>query len=254
MKITLSAELEGINVINLFKTEVYKLFSSKSFWIIFAIDTFLGVTTPLDGHGYITQYENIGVSFYNVCLLMIFPILLVGLFFGNDFIERTINNEVCAGHSRLKIFICKVLACFIGVNIVLLVSPAINITVNNILNRYTSYNLIDNINVLVNTFIITSLLGMSISSISIFIALIFRDVGKTVGISTGVYFLSVVLLNTTNEIQTNSFKYLPLAQMRLILCRPIVLNQFEDAALIGIITMGFFIITSYLYFKKIELH
>lgn len=114
---------------NLFRTEIYKLFKIKSFWIIFFICTFLGITTPLDGHGYITEYENIGVSFYNICLLMIFPILLGGLTFGNDFVDRTINNGVCAGHSRFKIFICKVSAYFIGVNVVLLFSPVINIII-----------------------------------------------------------------------------------------------------------------------------
>jgi ABC-2 type transport system permease protein len=241
-------------VTNLFRTEIYKLFKSKSFWIIFLICTFLGVTTPLDGHGYITQYENIGVSFYNICLLMIFPILLGGLTFGNDFVDRTVNNGVCAGHSRFKIFICKVSAYFIGVNIVLLCSPVINIIINNILHRYISYNLISDGSVLLKTFLITSLLGMAISSISIFIAFMFRDIGKTVGISTGVYLLSVMLLNTTNDIRTNFFKFLPLAQMRLILYRPIVSNQFKEATLIGIITMVLFLTISYFCFKKAELH
>ena len=209
---------------------------------------------PLDGHGYITQYENIGVSFYNICLLMIFPILLGGLIFGNDFVERTINNGVCAGHSRLKIFICKVSAYFIGVNIVLLLSPIINLIINNIFHRYTSYNLISTGSVLVNTFLITSLLGMAVSSMSIFIVFIFRDIGKTVGISTGVYLLSIMLLNSTPDIRTNFFKFLPLAQMRLILYRPIVSNQFEEAALIGVVAMVLFLTTSYLCFKKTELH
>jgi len=209
---------------------------------------------PLDGHGYITQYENIGVSFYNICLLMIFPILLGGLIFGNDFVERTINNGVCAGHSRLKIFICKVSAYFIGVNIVLLLSPIINLIINNIFHRYTSYNLISTGSALVNTFLITSLLGMAVSSMSIFIVFMFRDIGKTVGISTGVYLLSIMLLNSTPDIRTNFFKFLPLAQMRLILYRPIISNQFEEAALIGAVAMVFFLTISYLCFKKTELH
>lgn len=209
---------------------------------------------PLDGHGYITQYENIGVSFYNICLLMIFPILLGGLIFGNDFVERTINNGVCAGHSRLKIFICKVSAYFIGVNIVLLLSPIINLIINNIFHRYTSYNLISTGSVLVNTFLITSLLGMAVSSMSICIVFMFRDIGKTVGISTGVYLLSIMLLNTTNDISENFFKFLPLAQMRLILYRPIVSNQFKEAALIGFIAMVLFLTISYLCFKKTELY
>lgn len=241
-------------MINLFRTEIYKLFQSNSFWIIFFISTFIGVTMPLDGHGYITQYENIGVSFYNICLLMIFPILLGGLIFGNDFVDRTINNGVCAGHSRLKIFICKVSAYFVGVNVVLLLSPAINIITNNILHRYTSYNLISDGSVLVKTFLITSLLGMAVSSISIFITFIFRDIGKAVGISTGVYLVSIMLLNSTPDIRTNFFKFLPLAQMRLILYRPIISNQFEEAALIGVVAMVLFLTISYLCFKKTELY
>lgn len=254
LKITLFAELEVINVINLFRIEVYKLFQSKSFWIIFFISTFLGVTMPLDGHGYITQYENIGVSFYNTCLIMIFPILLGALSFGNDFMDRTINNAVCAGHSRVKIFICKVSVYLIGVNIVLLTSPAFNIIANNVFHRYTSYNLMSNGNVLVKTFLVTSLLGMAISSISVLITFIFKDIGKSVGFSTAVYLMSVILLNSTRDIMENSFKILPLAQMRIILYRPIVPNQFEKAALIGFITIVLFLTASYLCFKKSELH
>ncbi len=253
-KITLFVGLEVINVINLFRTEVYKLFQSKSFWIILLISTFIGVTVPLDGHGYSTQYENIGASFYNTCLLMIFPILLGTLSFGNDFIDRTINNAVCAGHSRAKIFICKVLAYLIGVNIVLLSSPIISIIANNAFHRYTSHNLMSSGSVLVKTFLVISLLGMAISSVSVFITFIFKDIGKSVGFSTGVYLMSVVLLNLTDDITKNPFKILPLAQMRLILYRPIVPNQFEKAALIGFITIVLFLTASYLCFKKSELH
>lgn len=254
LKITLFAGLEVMNVINLFRIEVYKLFQSKSFWIIFFISTFIGVTIPLDGYGYITQYENVGASFYNTCLLVIFPILLGALSFGNDFVDRTINNAVCAGHSRAKIFACKVVAYLIGVNIVLLSSPIISIIANNAFHRYTSHNLMSNGSVLVKTFLVTSLLGMAISSISVFITFIFKDIGKSVGFSTLVYLMSVVLLNSTRDIMKNSFKLLPLAQMRLILYRPIVPNQFEKAALIGFITIVLFLTASYLCFKKSELH
>lgn len=241
-------------MLNIFHIELYKLFQSKIFWIVFIISTFLGIAIPLDSHGYFTAYENIGVSFYNIGLLMIFPILLGGISFGNEFIDRTINNEVCAGHSRLKIFICKVLSYFIGVNLILLLSPAINIIRNNIFHIYTDCNLINDGHVLAKTFLITSLLGMAVSSISIFIAFIFRDIGKTVGISVAVYLLSVVCLNSSDDLKTCFFRFFPLAQMRLILYRPIISNQFKEASLVGIITIIFFLTISYLCFKKTELN
>lgn len=238
-------------MINLFRTEVYKLFLSKSFWLIFIMSTLFGITMTPDSHTFITGYENIGVSFYYACLLMVFPILLGAISFGNDFVDRTINNVVCAGHSRLQIFIYKVIAYFSGVNLVILFSPIVNVILNFILHRYTTGYFINEGNILVKTILITSLLGMS--SISIFVAFIFRDIGKAVGISVVIYFINISLLNSTNDIRTTIFRFLPLAQARLILYRPILPNQFKEAGLIAIVTILFFLTVSYFCFKKTEL-
>lgn len=253
MKITLLEELGEVNVINLFRTEVYKLFISKSFWLVFIMSTLFGITMTSDSHTFITGYENIGVSFYYACLLMVFPILLGAISFGNDFGDRTINNGVCAGHSRFQIFICKVSAYFIGVNLVILFSPIVNVILNIILHRYTAVYFMNEGNILAKTIITTSLLGMAMSSVSIFIAFMFRDIGKTVGISVGIYFINISLLNSTNDIRTTIFRYLPLAQARLILYRPLIPNQFKDAGLIGICIILFFLSISYFLFKKAEL-
>lgn len=240
-------------MINLFRTEVYKLFLSKSFWIVFIMSTLFGITMTSDSHTFITGYENIGVSFYYACLLMVFPILLGAISFGNDFLDRTINSTVCAGHSRFKIFVCKVSAYLIGVNLVILFSPIVNVILNIILHRYTTVYFINEGNILAKTIITTSLLGMAMSSISIFAAFIFRDIGKTVGISVVIYFINISLLNSTNDITTTIFRFLPLAQARLILYRPLIHNQFKEAGLIGIITILFFLSISYFCFKKTEL-
>lgn len=240
-------------MINLFRTEVYKLFISKSFWLVFIMSTLFGITMTSDSHTFITGYENIGISFYYACLLMVFPILLGAISFGNDFGDRTINNGVCAGHSRFQIFICKVSAYFIGVNLVILFSPIVNVILNIILHRYTTVYFMNEGNILAKTIITTSLLGMAMSSVSIFIAFMFRDIGKTVGISVGIYFINISLLNSTNDIRTTIFRYLPLAQARLILYRPLIPNQFKDAVLIGICIILFFLSISYFLFKKAEL-
>ncbi|MBA8980796.1 ABC transporter permease [Clostridium saccharobutylicum] len=184
---------------------------------------------------------------------MVFPILLGAISFGNDFLDRTINNTVCAGHSRFQIFVCKVSAYFIGVNLVILFSPIVNVILNIILHRYTTVYFINEGNILAKTIITTSLLGMAMSSISIFAAFIFRDIGKTVGISVVIYFINISLLNSTNDIRTTIFRFLPLAQARLILYRPLIRNQFKEAGLIGIITILFFLSISYFCFKKTEL-
>lgn len=240
-------------MINLFSTEIYKLFLSKSFWLVFIMSTLLGITMTPDSHTFITGYENIGVSFYYACLLMVFPILLGAISFGNDFLDRTINNGVCAGHSRFQIFICKVLAYFSGVNLVILFSPIVNVILNIILHRYTTGYFINEGNILAKTIIITSLLGMAMSSISILVAFIFRDIGKAAGISVVIYFINISLLNSTNDIRTAIFRFLPLSQARLILYRPLIPNQFKEAGLIGIATILFFLSISYFCFKKTEL-
>jgi hypothetical protein len=217
------------------------------------MSTIFGITMTPDGHTYITGYENIGVSFYYACLLMIFPILLGAISFGNDFVDRVINNGVCAGHSRFEVFICKVSAYFIGVNLIVLFSPIVNVVLNNSLHKYTTGYFINEGNILAKTIITTALLGMAMSSISILIAFIFRDIGKTIGISVVLYFVNITLLNSTNDITTTIFRYLPLAEARIILYRPLIENQFKEAGLIGICTILFFLSISYFLFKRTEL-
>lgn len=239
---------------NLFYIEIYKLFMNRIFVVIFLMSIFFGIIMPPDSHAYVTAYENIGVSFYYACFLMIFPILFGALSFGSDFFERTINNEVCSGHSRLEIFICKVITYFIGINLMILIIPSMNLIINYVSHRYDSYNLINRGNLLIKTFFATSLLGMAVSSVNIFIAFVFRDVGKTIGISLGLFFMNIIILNSSGDIRTTFFRFLPLAQMRLILYRPLITNQFKEACFIGIVTILFFLTISYLYFKNTELH
>lgn len=252
MKTILLRELEGVNVINLLRTEFYKMFRSKSFWVILIISTVLGIMMSQDGKVRIAKDEIISISFYCTCLLILFSILLGSISFGSDFINRTINNEVCAGHNRLKIFFCKVIVYFIGVNLIILIAPFINLILNCSLHKFISYGFINEGAILIKTFFITSLLGMAASSVSIFIAFIFRDVGKTVGISVFMYILNVQMLGNSS-IKTTLLRFLPLSEMRLILYRPLIKGQFEEAGLVSIVTIIFFLAGSYLCFKRSEL-
>lgn len=204
-----------------------------------------------DGKTRVAKDEIISISFYCTCLLTLFPILLGALSFGSDFINRTINNEVSAGHNRLKIFFCKIIVYFIGVNLIILIAPFINLILN-----YSLYSIhhefISGGVILIKTFFITALLGMAASSIIIFIAFVFRDVGKTVGISVFMYILNIQILGSSS-IKTTLLRFLPLSEMRLILYRPLINGQFEEAGLVSIVTIIFFLAGSYLCFKRSEL-
>lgn len=205
-----------------------------------------------DGKAHVAKDEIISISFYCTCILTLFPILLGALSFGNDFINRTINNEVSAGHNRFKIFFCKVIVYFIGVNFIILIAPFVNLTLNNYSLHSIHHEFISEGVILIKTFFITALLGMAASSVIIFIAFIFRDVGKTVGISVFMYILNIQML-ASSSIKTTLLRFLPLSQMRLILYRPLIKGQFEEAGLVSIATIIFFLAGSYLCFKRAEL-
>lgn len=238
-------------MINLLRTEFYKMFRSKSFWVILIISTVLGIMMSQDGKAHVAKDEIISISFYCTCILTLFPILLGALSFGNDFINRTINNEVSAGHNRLKIFFCKVIVYFIGVDFIILIAPFVNLILNYSLHSI-HHEFINEGGILIKTFFITALLGMAASSVIIFIAFIFRDVGKTVGISVFMYILNIQIL-ASSSVKTTLLRFLPLSQMRLILYRPLIKGQFEEAGLVSIATIVFFLACSYLCFKKAEL-
>lgn len=239
-------------MINLLRSELYKMFRSKSFWVILIISTVLGIMMSQDGKMHVDEYEIISISFYCTCILTLFPILLGALSFGNDFINRTINNQISAGHSRLKIFFCKISAYFIGVNFIILMAPFVNLILNYSLYRFIHYDFANEGAILIKTFFITALLGMAASSVIIFIAFIFRDVGKTVGISVFMYILNIQML-ASSSMKTTLLRFLPLSQMRLILYRPLIKGQFEEAGLVSIATIIFFLAGSYLCFKRAEL-
>lgn len=239
-------------MINLLRTEFYKMFRSKSFWVILIISTVLGVMMSQDGKVRIGKDEIISISFYCTCILTLFPILLGSISFGSDFINRTINNEISAGHNRSRIFFCKVIVYFIGVNLIILIAPFINLILNCSLHKFVSYGFINEGAVLIKTFFITSLLEMAASSVIIFIAFIFRDVGKTVGILVFMYILNIQILGSS-DIKTTFIRFLPLSEMRLILYRPLINGQFQEAVLVSIVTIIFFLAGSYLCFKKSEL-
>lgn len=205
-----------------------------------------------DGKARVAKDQIISISFYCTCVLTLFPILLGCLSFGSDFINRTINNEVSAGHNRLKIFFCKVSTYFIGVNLIILMAPFVNLILNYSLYRFNHYDFVNEGVILIKTFFITALLGMAASSVIIFIAFIFRDVGKTVGISVFMYILSIQMLGSSS-IKTTLLRFLPLSEMRLILYRPLIKGQFEEAGMVSIATIIFFLAGSYLCFKRAEL-
>lgn len=205
-----------------------------------------------DGKVRIAKDEIISISFYCTCLLTLFAILLSSISFGSDFTGRTINNEICAGHNRLEIFFCKVIVFFIGVNVVILLPPIINLILNYSLHSGACYELPNKEVLLIKTFLTISMLAMAASSINIFIAFILRDIGKTVGISVFLYILNMQLLESSH-MRTTLLRFLPLSEMRLILYRPLIKGQFEEAGLASIITIIFFLTSSYLCFKKAEL-
>lgn len=237
-------------MINLLHVEFKKLFLNKYYFIILTATAALHMIIPLDSHGRCLNNETIGITFYNSSILVIMSMLLGVVYYGTDIGNGTLKNIICAGHSRKSIFLCKAVIFFGGTSIVSLSGPILSMVKYSYLGQSLGSS-----NIIINSVICEVLNNMAYASISILVCFICRTSSKAMGICSIVLFSNVAFINSFEEDIFNSVvKYCPIMQMRLILYRPIINDQFLSAYLTGIIWLVLIMGTAYICFKYKELH
>ena len=193
---------------NLLKTELYKLFHSWYFWGIGIFNLFLSTILLLDSKG--KSSNLIMASLYNVPLLYFLIIVFVALFIGSDLGRRTLNTYITAGHKRSCILWAKVIVSQIGC-IIILIFPLL---MHGVISQFCMKEKFiwgDN----GYTILLVTLLAMiTMCTLPIFLAFIFRDMGRTLAISMVLFFVMIFFMNS--EYAQTIIKILPMGQLRLI--------------------------------------
>ena len=193
---------------NLLKTELYKLFHSWYFWGIGIFNLFLSTILLLDSKG--KSFNLIMASLYNVPLLYFLIIVFIALFIGSDLGRRTLNTYITAGHKRSCILWAKVIVSQIGC-IIILIFPLL---MHGVISQFCMKEKFiwgDN----GYTILLVTLLAMiTMCTLPIFLAFIFRDMGRTLAISMVLFFVMIFFMNS--EYAQTIIKILPMGQLRLI--------------------------------------
>ena len=193
---------------NLLKTELYKLFHSWYFWGIGIFNLFLSTILLLDSKG--KSSNLIMASLYNVPLLYFLIIVFIALFIGSDLGRRTLNTYITAGHKRSCILWAKVIVSQIGC-IIILIFPLL---MHGVISQFCMKEKFiwgDN----GYTILLVTLLAMiTMCTLPIFLAFIFRDMGRTLAILMVLFFVMIFFMNS--EYAQTIIKILPMGQLRLI--------------------------------------
>ena len=193
---------------NLLKTELYKLFHSWYFWGIGIFNLFLSTILLVDSKG--KSSNLIMASLYNVPLLYFLIIVFIALFIGSDLGRRTLNTYITAGHKRSCILWAKVIVSQIGC-IIILIFPLL---MHGVISQFCMKEKFiwgDN----GYTILLVTLLAMiTMCTLPIFLAFIFRDMGRTLAISMVLFFVMIFFMNS--EYAQTIIKILPMGQLRLI--------------------------------------
>lgn len=242
-------------MINLLKLEFHKLKHDKSFGLIALIVIVVEFIYVIK-NGSITGIKGFEYSMHDASTMMVMGSIFTGIFIGGDFTNRYINQGIVAGHSRIKIFFSKVIVVFFATEILMLVYPISSIIINTILNGWGEVVDVYTIIYILKTIFLRMIVDVSCIVIWVFLAVIFKDVVKTVSVAilgfmvvTGClftlshdsYFIKCIYSFTANN------------QAKIIVDKGLTYSQLMSVCISNIVIAAVFLFVSYLLFKKAEL-
>ena len=121
---------------NIIKAQLYQLRRERIIGIFFLLALFLMGTSIVgeildDGNTFQGCEYILRLGSYHTGIAGIYVVLLTGIMVGMDFLNRTVNYELMTGHTRIEVFLGRVLpAICIGIccGIILLLIPAVVIS------------------------------------------------------------------------------------------------------------------------------
>ncbi|SFD15330.1 ABC transporter permease [Clostridium uliginosum] len=242
-------------MINLLKLEIYKLKHSKSFLLISAVTIFFEIINVIK-NGSITGARAFQGSMYDIATLMLLGSIFAGIFIGTDFVDRIINQEIVAGHSRLSILVSKAITFFFATEIIMLIYPITSVIVNTILSGWGEVFNGTTIIYIVRTILLRMILDASCISLWVFVAFLFKDVAKTMGISFFIFMvgaISLVQLSTKSALIKTIYNFTAHSQARIIVNKVLTYSEVTSIIISKLIIISILLCASYFIFRRVEL-
>lgn len=189
----------------LLHAEFYQLAHSKAFWGLLAAVLVLSSLMLQDSTSK-TQTLFLA-SLYNTPLLSFFAMVFIALFLGGSFENRTITLAVTAGQGRGKILLAKMLACQLACGVLL----ALPLEVHGIVGQLVLHTG-PGLTAAGWAALVLALPAMCM--LPFFLAVLCRNVGRTLAGCLVVFFAAILLLNQDNARQLAQL--LPMGQLRLL--------------------------------------
>jgi len=229
--------------------ERYKLYHDRIFWITLTVTVLFNSlmfsgSTWLNLSGQKVLIEVMRKEIPTVLIACIYG----GLFIGGDFADCTLYYALMAGKSRASVLFAKFIIFVSAIDIILFVFPLLFIIVSTLKNGWGTTLSGDAVYHLTGMIAALLILGFSIGTFSLFVAVCFRDVGRTIGVPVFLYFIMIILLNSTYSAVFS--RIFPVGAMVLV-----VNGTFSPAygILLGIVWMVILFIISVLIFRRAEL-
>lgn len=200
-------------MLNIFKSEFYKLVISKAFrfcmfisaalGIFFAIALNMGVTgRGMEDLAALAETLSAVTMLEQTIALGFLPTLFalfVSLFVAGEFQHGTMKNYVSKGFGRIQIYLSKVVVCGVAVLVMLLIHILFSLLAGTIIWGFDPYGVVTASN-LITMFLSQCLLWFAFSSVFTFVSIWLRNTGMAIAVNVGTVFLFSTILMALNYI------------------------------------------------------
>jgi ABC-2 type transport system permease protein len=164
-------------MINLLKSEFYKLKTSKAFLAILLLNILQSILCPILFSRAMTGKKALIQVFaaQEFIGFFIFTGLFAAYYIGNEFSFRHIVNLISYGHKRRDIVLAKSIVYYVGITIINLLSPILITIINTLMNGYGESFTFNSFIFIVKIFFLMTLVYIALSSIVLLISFIFKN-------------------------------------------------------------------------------
>lgn len=164
-------------MINLLKSEFYKLKTSKAFLAILLLNILQSILCPILFSRAMTGKKALIQVFaaQEFIGFFIFTGLFAAYYIGNEFSFRHIVNLISYGHKRRDIVLAKSIVYYVGITIINLLSPILITIINTLMNGYGESFTFNSFIFIVEIFFLMTLVYIALSSIALLISFIFKN-------------------------------------------------------------------------------
>lgn len=244
---------------NIICMEFYKLKRLKSFKImllaLLSISLFFCLSLVYQG-----KNTNGMVGFTDAIwdngLMMIFCSIFAGLFIGSDFTNKTINMQVSSGQKRDNVLIGKSVVFFVASSLIILIYPIMSAIIDTIYMGWGSPFTIDTVFYILRVVFLSVILSIGTSSFFVLFAFLFKDTGKTIGVSVVFGILASIILEFSSNyhpILKTIYQFSTFNQSKFITNVGMTTTEIITACLSGVFTILIILSITYLVFRRSEL-